>query len=88
MFGSLAHGVPQVVIPQGADNFINGDLLARAEAAQVLAPGELTPQAVKNALQSVLDTPSYPEAARRLATEIAEMPSPDEVAQTLRSLFG
>jgi len=27
MYGSLAHGIPQVVLPQGADNFVNGWLL-------------------------------------------------------------
>jgi hypothetical protein len=32
MFGSLAHGLPQVVIPQGADNFANGELLNRVGA--------------------------------------------------------
>ena len=28
-FGCLAHGVPQVVIPQGADNFINAAMVER-----------------------------------------------------------
>lgn len=32
MYGSLAHGVPQVALPQGADNFVNGWLLARCGA--------------------------------------------------------
>jgi UDP:flavonoid glycosyltransferase YjiC (YdhE family) len=83
MFGSLAHGVPQVVIPQGADNFINGELLARAGAGTVLGPGELTPERVQGALRSILSDPSYIHAARSLAAEMATMPSPDDVARTL-----
>ena len=83
MFGSLSHGVPQIVIPQGADNFINGGLLARTGAASVIGPEQLTPECVRDALRSVLEDASYARAARRLATEIAAMPAPDEVARTL-----
>jgi UDP:flavonoid glycosyltransferase YjiC (YdhE family) len=88
MFGSLAHGVPQVVIPQGADNFINGGLLAAAGAGKVLEPGEVTPERVRDALRSVLEEGSYADAARRLATEVAAMPASAEVAQMLLSRFG
>jgi UDP:flavonoid glycosyltransferase YjiC (YdhE family) len=86
MFGSLSHGIPQVVIPQGADNFINGELLARAGAAIVVGPGELTPERVRHALRSVLEDASYADAARRLAHEMATMPAPGEVARTLSHL--
>jgi hypothetical protein len=88
MFGSLAHGLPQVVIPQGADNFINGDLLVRAGAARVLLPGELTAPNVSDAIRSVLDDPDYTRAAANLAAEIAAMPGPDRVAGLLRSSRG
>jgi hypothetical protein len=88
MFGSLAHGIPQVVVPQGADNFINGDLLQRAGAAKVLLPGEATTERVKNAVGSVLEESSFAESARSLAEEIAAMPSPDEVAHALRRELG
>lgn len=88
MFGSLAHGVPQVVIPQGADNFLNGDLVAGAGAGKVLIPGEVTPERVRDAVRSVLEEASYADAARRLATEVAAMPAAAEVAQVLLSRFG
>jgi UDP:flavonoid glycosyltransferase YjiC (YdhE family) len=88
MFGSLSHGVPQIVIPQGADNFINGELLARAGAGTVLGPGALTPERVRHAVRSVLGDSSYTDAARRLAAEMATMPAPDEVARTLLHFVG
>lgn len=88
MFGSLAHGLPQVVIPQGADNFLNGDLVAVAGAGKVLKPGEVTPERVRDAVRSVLEEASYANAPRRLATEVAAMPAAAEVARMLLSRFG
>jgi UDP:flavonoid glycosyltransferase YjiC (YdhE family) len=54
MYGSLAHGLPQVVLPQGADNFVNAGLLARCGAGLSIGPEQLTPEAVCDALRSVL----------------------------------
>jgi UDP:flavonoid glycosyltransferase YjiC (YdhE family) len=88
MFGSLAHGLPQVVVPQGADNFINGALIARAGAGLTVGPGEVAPESLRVAVRSVLGEPSYAIAARRIAAEIVALPSPAEVAQTLRRRFG
>jgi len=84
MLGSLAHGLPQVVVPQGADNFINGELLARAGAARVLLPGEVSAGHVRDAVRSILEVPSYAQAALRLAGEMAGMATPADVARTLR----
>lgn len=88
MLGSLAHGLPQVVIPQGADNFINASLLERAGIALALRPGEVTPENARRAVRRVLDDPGYLVAARAAAADIAGMPSAAEVAATLRSRVG
>ena len=84
MFGSLAHGVPQVVLPQGADNFVNGWLLANCGAGVTIGPDDVTPEAVRDAVRLVLEEPSYRETGRRLAAEIAALPEPVKVAGTLR----
>jgi UDP:flavonoid glycosyltransferase YjiC (YdhE family) len=84
MYGSLAHGVPQVVLPQGADNFINGWLLARCGAGVTIGPEEVTPEAVRDAVRLVLDEPTYRDTGRRLAAEIAALPEPAAVARALR----
>ena len=84
MYGSLAHGVPQVVLPQGADNFVNGWLLARCGAGVTIGPDEFSADAVRDAVLLTLTDPSYRDNARRLAEELAALPMPGEVALTLR----
>lgn len=84
MYGSLAHGVPQVVLPQGADNFDNGRLLANCGAGVTIGPREVSSDAVRDAVRLVLDQPSYSDTAQRLAKELADLPDPAEVARTLR----
>lgn len=85
MYGSLAHGVPQVVLPQGADHFVNGWLLARCGAGVVIGPQEFSSDAVRDGVHQVLEQPSYRETGRRLAEELAALPEPSEVARTLRN---
>ena len=84
MYGALAHGVPQVVLPQGADNFVNGWLIARSGAGVTIGPEDVTPEAVRDAVHLVLEEPSYRDTGRRLAAELAALPEPAEVAHTLR----
>jgi len=87
-FGTLAHGLPQVVIPQGADNFDNAAMAERARAAVVLRPGEVTAPNVHHAVRRILNEPGYSEAAARAAAEIAAMPAPEAVADDLRARYG
>ena len=88
MYGSLAHGVPQVVLPQGADNFVNGRLLACCGAGVTIGPEELNSDAVRDGVCLMLEQPSYGDTARRLAEELAALPEPGEVARTLRDRIG
>lgn len=83
--GALAHGLPLVLVPQGADQFDNAARCARAGAALVVRPDELTPAGVRSALRRVLDEPAFTEAAQRLAREIAEMGTPEEVARVVEA---
>lgn len=86
LYGALAHGLPQVVLPQGADNFSNAAMLESAGAAVVLHPGGVTAATVRGAVLEILDRPRYAEAARTLATEMAQMDAPDVVAAALRAV--
>lgn len=78
--GALAHGLPLVLVPQGADQFDNAARCAAVGAAVVVPPEELTAGAVRLALARVLDEPSFAEAARRVQAEIEAMPTAEEVA--------
>lgn len=84
MFGALAHGLPQVVIPQGADNFTNGRALADAGAGTTVEPDELSPERLRGDVLGVLDRPSFAQAAGAMAAEIAAMPGAEVVAAALR----
>ncbi|MEU4474326.1 glycosyltransferase [Micromonospora sp. NPDC023888] len=83
--GTLARGIPMVVVPQGADQFIQADRVAASGAGLALMPGQADPAAIAAALRRLLDEPTFTEAARRLSAEIVAMPSPDEVAERLRA---
>ena len=88
MLGALAHGLPQLVLPQGADNYVNARLLERAGAGAALAPGDVEPHIVRRALRELLSDPGPRRAAERCAREIAAMPGPVEVARDLRARYG
>ncbi len=83
MLGALSHGVPQVLLPQGAEQFVNAAACAMAGAAEVVPPDQLDAATVRGALDRVLAEDSYAAAARRLQAEIAEMPAADETLARL-----
>jgi hypothetical protein len=85
MLGALAHGLPQIALPQAADNFINAELLARSGAATVLMPGEVSADTLRAAVHAALTQPSYRDAAATIATELASLPSPHATAAALRA---
>ncbi|MEV6421367.1 glycosyltransferase [Streptomyces sp. NPDC051662] len=81
--GTLAAGIPMVVAPQGADQFIQADRVAAAGAGLGLPGGMATPEGVAKAASAVLADQGFRAAARTVADQIAAMPSPAEVAATL-----
>ncbi|MGW7534811.1 glycosyltransferase [Amycolatopsis sp. NPDC054798] len=82
--GALAVGVPQLVLPQGADQFANAEALSAAGAALRILPGELSADSVAESARKLMPRHSeHRDAARAIAEEIARMPSPEEVARDL-----
>lgn len=88
MLSSLAHGLPQVVVPQGADQFDNAAALEQAGIAVALLPGHVTRGEVETAVTAVLGNPAYRERAQGAAAEIAAMPDVTTVAEQLRRRYG
>ncbi len=80
---ALAHGVPMLVVPRGADQFDNAGRCASLGVGLVLLPDELTPEAARSAVVTLLAEGSYRERARRVAAEIAAMPSAAELVPVL-----
>jgi UDP:flavonoid glycosyltransferase YjiC (YdhE family) len=83
MLGALAHGLPLLLLPQGADQFENAVACRAAGAARVLMPDEVTPGAVRAGVSELLAAASYAAAARRIAEEIRAMPTAAEIVPAL-----
>jgi UDP:flavonoid glycosyltransferase YjiC (YdhE family) len=83
---ALGLGIPQLCLPQAADQFLNTAAVTRAGAGLAIAPGEVDATAVSDATRRLLDEPGFKDRARAVAGEIAAMPSPDEVACRLETL--
>ena len=80
--GPLSYAIPIVMIPLGADHFTNAEVTSAAGVATVLDVETVTPEQVRDAVVAALDGPVR-EAARRVADEIAQMPSPEAVVGVL-----
>jgi hypothetical protein len=83
VIGSLEHGLPQVVIPRGADQFWNAEHLAARGAARAVLP-DARPGSVTDAVSQLI-APDAPERreATRLGASVAAMPSPEKVAAAI-----
>ena len=82
VLGALAHGLPMVLIPIGADQPLNAARCQALGVAEVLDAMSATPEMVRAAVTRVLADVGSREAAERIRDEIAAMPGP-EYAVTL-----
>ena len=86
VLGALAHGVPQVLIPMGADQPLNATRSEELGIARVLDPVAATPEDIRAAVSAVLEQPGYRAAARRLRSEFAALPGPEHAVTLLEGL--
>ncbi len=86
--GALAAGVPQVLLPQAADQFGNAEAGADGGVGIALWPGEVSVGSIRKALVRVLEEESMRAASERVRNEIAAMPTPDEVVDELIQRYG
>ena len=84
LLGGLAAGLPVVIVPMGADQPHNGRLVAAAGAGLTLEKPDAA--ALRAAVQTALDGPGLRLQARRLAEEIAAMPTIDDVVDAMVGL--
>jgi UDP:flavonoid glycosyltransferase YjiC (YdhE family) len=83
---ALAHGLPMLLMPQGANQFWNAERCAGLGVALRLLPGEVDAGAVRDAVRTLLTQPAFRARAGGVAAEIAALPAPDDVVARLESL--
>lgn len=83
--GVLSAGIPLVVTPVAADQFLIGGLVEAAGAGIALPKGTSEPTSVANAVADVLADTRFAAGARKVAAEIAEFAAPEEVAGMLKA---
>jgi UDP:flavonoid glycosyltransferase YjiC (YdhE family) len=86
VLGALAHGVPLLVVPQGADQWSNAERIVAAGAGQRLLREELSAVAVHDRVMALLSEPSYRQAASTIKQEISAMPSATDAIAALEAL--
>jgi UDP:flavonoid glycosyltransferase YjiC (YdhE family) len=82
VLAALAHGLPSVLLPIGADQPQNADRCEQLGVARVLDAVRATPTQVRNALEGVAECRP---AAARLQREIARLPAPEKVVTALEA---
>lgn len=83
---ALARGLPQLCLPQAADQFRNAGAGTRAGAVLSITPDEMSAEAVATAVSRLLAEDEFRVAAAGVAAEIRAMPSPEEVVERLVDL--
>jgi UDP:flavonoid glycosyltransferase YjiC (YdhE family) len=86
ILGALAHGLPSVLLPMGADQPQNAARCEELGVARVLDAARATPEMVREAVADVLFEPRYRSAAEGLADEIAALPGPEHIVELLERL--
>ena len=84
--GALDHGLPQLCLPQAADQFGNAEQCAASGAGLMLLPHDVTRDTVRDAATRLLHEPTFVDNATRIQTELEQMPSPDDAAALIEAM--
>ncbi|MEU5264916.1 nucleotide disphospho-sugar-binding domain-containing protein [Amycolatopsis sp. NPDC021455] len=84
--GAFGAGLPQLLLPQGADQFSNAEAVLAAGVGDRLLGADVTADTVATKARTLLTDSSVRDATQALAAEVAAMPSPAEVAAELPTL--
>lgn len=88
MLTGMANGVPQVVVPYLPYVVDYSTRLRDSGAAEMLLPGEDSPENIADACERVLDDPEYTRKAAEIRTEMHSLPTPAAVLGKVESLVG
>jgi UDP:flavonoid glycosyltransferase YjiC (YdhE family) len=83
---SLARGLPLLILPQGADQYVIGDRVLATGAGLLLTPADVSPLTIRANVLDLLNEATYRVSARRLQREIAAMPGPEEAVHLIEEV--
>jgi UDP:flavonoid glycosyltransferase YjiC (YdhE family) len=83
---ALVAGVPQLVLPHGADQHVNAGAVQQRGVGLSHLPAEADPPTVGRSLQRLLGDPVFSQAADEVRREIADLPAPAEIVPRLEEL--
>jgi MGT family glycosyltransferase len=83
---ALGHGLPQLCLPQAADQFLNAQQCDLVGAGLRLAPGEITRESVRGACARLLEEERFRASARRIRDELDSMPHPADLVPMIEEL--
>lgn len=86
LIGSLAHGIPSVLLPTGADQPYNTRRCVELGTALELDPVTFTPEGAARAVATMLHEDSYRRAAQRIQDEINALPEPAQALGLIEAL--
>jgi UDP:flavonoid glycosyltransferase YjiC (YdhE family) len=84
---ALMAGLPQLCVPQGADQFVNAPVCVRVGAGLAIQPGDVTADAIRATVSRLFNDPSFRMRAEDLGKQVASMPTPQDVADRLHRQF-
>ena len=86
VMAALAHGLPLVLVPIGADQPLNARRCADLGLARVLDEETLDSSVARAAVRGVLANRSYRQHAEKLRAEIEALPGPEQAVKYLERL--
>jgi UDP:flavonoid glycosyltransferase YjiC (YdhE family) len=86
ILAALAAGTPQLLLPKGADQFINADVMSSTGMALAIEPSATTESSITAAAAAEIGRLRPVASAAR--AELLTMPGPSEVAAQLAARFG
>jgi UDP:flavonoid glycosyltransferase YjiC (YdhE family) len=84
--GAMSHGLPQLCLPQGADQFRNADALAACAAGLTLEPEDQSELTIANSIERLIRDPLFRKNAHRLRKEIDAMPTRNDVMTAIEDM--
>jgi MGT family glycosyltransferase len=86
VMGALAHGLPSVLMPLGADQTYNIRRCVELGVGLELEPVTVTPDEIRVTVEDMLADDRYRRAAERMRDEINAMPGPEATVPLLEAL--